>query len=126
MRPVLGAAGRRERKLQEMGGDDGARHSPDHTCHRNHLCLSLTRLAGERPACPAGPDVLMSHPCLVEEQLFNLGAGIQRRELLSSLTAEGHCPPSHVQTGFMRGLPAPRSVRHGVPSYYGCVPGRLN
>ena len=36
----------------------------------------------------------------------------QRRDLFSSLTAEGHCPPGHVQTGFMRGLPAPRSVRN--------------
>lgn len=54
----------------------------------------------------------MSHSCLVEEQLFNLGAGIQRKDLLSSLTAEGHRPPGHVQTGFTRGLPAPRSVRN--------------
>lgn len=74
MRPALGAAGRQERKLQEMGGRDGARDSPDHTCNRDHSRLSLGRLAGERRACTAGPDVLTSHPCLAEEQVFNLGA----------------------------------------------------
>lgn len=40
------AAGRQERKLQEMGGRDGARDSPDHTCNRDRLRLSLRRLAG--------------------------------------------------------------------------------
>lgn len=37
---------------------------------------------------------------------------LQRRDLFSSLTAEGHRPPGHVQTRFMRGLPAPCSVRN--------------
>lgn len=83
MRPALGAARRWERKLQEMGGHDGARDSPDHTCNRDHLCLSLRRLVGECPACPAGPDVLMFHPCLVEEQVFNLGAAEEGSVLIT-------------------------------------------
>lgn len=36
----------------------------------------------------------------------------QRRDLLSSLTAEGRCPPVMSRPGFTRGLPAPRSVRN--------------
>ncbi|KAI4591233.1 hypothetical protein MJG53_002282 [Ovis ammon polii x Ovis aries] len=35
----------------------------------------------------------------------------QRRGLLSSLTAEGHCPPVVSRPGFTRGLPAPCSFR---------------
>lgn len=66
-----------------MGGRDGARDSPDHTCNRDRLLLSLRRLAGERHACAAGPDVLMSHPCLAEEQVFNLGAAEEEPALVT-------------------------------------------